>query len=257
MTIVKTCNNERVVVWFSCGAASAVAAKLARELCYPSPFVVYCDTMKAENADNARFMADVSRWINCPITIIKSDKYDSVDDVFERERYMSGVAGARCTVEMKKVPRMKFQRADDIHIFGYTLDEGKRIKQFERNNPELTLKWILRDNFIRKEDCYRILEQAGIELPEMYRLGFEHNNCWGCVKATSPGYWNKTRIHNPEVFARRADQSREIGARLVKLKGVRIFLDELPANVGMDEPDGDIECGPYCMNEQVELPLTA
>ena len=237
--------SERTVVWFSCGAASAVAAKMAVEK-YGDPDVVYCDTLASEHPDNARFFGDIQRWIGKSITVIKSAKYEDIDDVFERERYMAGIAGARCTVEMKKVPRLNYQRADDIHIFGYTVDEHERIEKFKKNNPELTLDWILRDRFIRKVDCYRILEEAGIALPEMYALGFEHNNCAGCVKATSPSYWQRTAKHFPEVFARRAKQSREIGARLVRIQGVRCFLDEMPLDAEYSEPDGDIECGPYC-----------
>lgn len=245
---------SRVVVWFSRGAASAVAAKMAvaeyPPIKWPNRlFVVYCDTAKSENSDGDRFQADGEKWIGHPITTIRSDKYESIDDVFDRERYMSGIAGARCTTEMKKVPRMKFQEADDLHIFGYTVDEPKRIADFERANPELHLDWILRDSFTRKKDCYRILREAGIKLPEMYELGFEHNNCWGCVKATSPGYWNRTRRYNPEVFERRAQQSRAIGARLVRVNDVRIFLDELAPDVGLNEPDGDIECGPFCIDQ--------
>lgn len=78
----------------------------------------------------------------------------------------------------------------------------------------------------------------------MYALGFDHNNCLGCVKSTSPGYWNRTRKLFPKIFARRAHQSRVIGARLVRVKGVRVFLDELPPEAY--EPDDDIDCGPVC-----------
>lgn len=245
----------RAIAWFSCGAASAVAAKLAVGK-YQGTEVVYCDTLATEHEDNARFFQDVQRWIGKQITIIKSNKYNDVDEVFERERYMSGIAGARCTVEMKKIPRMNYQRADDIHIFGYTVDEPKRIKDFKENNPELQLDWILSDRFIRKSDCYRTLRQAGIALPAMYALGFEHNNCVGCVKATSPAYWQRTAKHFPEVFARRARQSRDIGARLVRVDDVRVFLDEMDLNRRYEGGDGDIECGPYCVGDQVELALS-
>jgi hypothetical protein len=157
---------------------------------------------------------------------------------------MSGIAGAICTSEMKKVPREAFQQPDDIHIFGYTYDEQDRAEQFEENNPSLAVEWILIDNFITKAECLRRLKQAGIALPAMYGLGFAHNNCLGCVKATSPGYWNRTRRLFPEVFSRRARQSRELGARLARLDGERIFLDELAAN--LDGPDDAIDCGPAC-----------
>lgn len=233
----------RRVVWFSCGAASAVAAKIAAGL-YSDCDVVYCDTMATEHPDNARFFDDVERWIGRPITRIRSERYATVDEVFEKRRYMSGVAGAICTTEMKKVPREAYQRPDDIHIFGYTYEEQDRAAQFEENNPSLFVSWLLIDRFLTKFECLRTLRAAGIALPAMYGLGFAHNNCLGCVKATSPGYWNRTRRLFPDVFERRAQQSRAIGVRLARLNGERVFLDELPANE--DGPDDAIDCGPAC-----------
>lgn len=238
-----------MIVWFSCGAASAVAAKLAVEKYGASRevVVVYCDTSRSEHPDNLRFLADVERWIGQPVLRLRSEKYATVDEVFERTRYMSGVDGARCTVEMKKVPRFAFQRADDLHLFGLTADEESRIADFIENNPELDLDWILRDTDvgITKNDCYVRLMNAGIDLPAMYRLGYDHNNCMGCVKATSPGYWSKIREDFPDVFARRAAQSRALGVRLVRVRGERIFLDELPAGRFPMERE-NLSCGPDC-----------
>ncbi len=159
---------------------------------------------------------------------------------------MAGIKGARCTVEMKKRPRFDFQLADDVHIFGMTADESKRIKTFESNNFDLTLNWILRDKGYSKEDCYNAISGAGIELPKLYGLGFKNNNCLGCVKATSPAYWAKVRKYFPEVFTRRAKQSRDLGVRLTRLKGKRIFLDELPPGDFSKSPMEDVSCGPEC-----------
>jgi hypothetical protein len=163
---------------------------------------------------------------------------------------------------MKKVPRFEFQRANDIHVFGYTADEPKRFEEFAERNPELKLEWILRDNWIRKKDCYRILRQAGIELPRMYSLGFEHNNCAGCVKSKSPAYWQRVARHYPDVFSRRIKQSRDIGCKLVEIgrgKGERerIFLDELDLTKRYRGGDGDIDCGPYCVTEPNEAQTEA
>lgn len=238
----------RRLVWFSCGAASAVAAKLAVEKYGDACTVVYCDTMATEHPDNARFFADAEKWIGRKIEKVRSEKYATVDEVFERRRYMSGIAGAICTTEMKKIPREAFQVPGDVHLFGYTYDEQSRAEQFEENNPSLAVEWILIDQFVTKAECLLRLEVAGIALPAMYALGFDHNNCLGCVKATSPGYWNRTRRLFWDVFAHRAQQSRAIGARLVRLNGTRIFLDELPPEE--DAPDDAIDCGPAC-----QLPL--
>lgn len=235
---------SRRLVWFSCGAASAVLAKLATEAYGNGCEVVYCNTLASEHADNLRFFEDVRRWIGRDIRIISSDRYATVDHVFMRRRYMSGVAGAICTTEMKKAPREAFQNPDDVHMFGYTADEPKRAEDFEANNPALRVEWLLIDRGITKTACFEALATAGIALPAMYGLGFDHNNCIGCVKATSPGYWNRVRRLFPETFERRAHQSRLIGARLVRIRNVRHFLDELPPDE--DAPDDAIDCGPVC-----------
>lgn len=236
----------RRLVWFSCGAASAVAAKLAIEKYGDECEVVYCDTMATEHPDNERFFLDCERWLGRSIKRLKSSRYATVDEVFEKRRYMSGPNGAICTTEMKKRVREDYQKPDDVHIFGYTADERKRADDFEDNNPSLRVEWILIDEWVTKRDCLDRIRQAGIALPAMYLppLGFEHNNCEGCVKSKSPGYWNRTRQHFPDVFERRCIQSRNIGCRLVVLHGQRIFLDELPPDA--DSPDDAIDCGPAC-----------
>ena len=219
----------RKLVWFSCGAASAVTAKLASEK-YLDLMVVYCDLSKDEHPDNQRFMQDVSRWIGKPVIIITSEKYQTTLDVFKDTRYISDPKGARCTTEMKKIPRFAFQQPDDLHLFGYTAEEGKRITKFELHNPELRLEWILRDKGLSKQDCFKMLTEAGIELPTMYRLGYRNNNCIGCVKATSANYWIKIKTDFPAVFRERAEISRLLGVRMAIVKGKRMFIDELPSD---------------------------
>lgn len=237
----------RYVAWFSCGAASAVAARLTIDLHgADNTEVVYCDTSDAEHPDNHRFLTDCERWFGKTITKIKSTKFDSVDDVFEKTRYMSGIAGARCTAEMKKIPRYAFQLPDDTHIFGFTAEETSRVATFEANNFDLKLEWPLITANIGKQQCYEILLNAGIDLPAMYLMGYRNNNCIGCVKATSPGYWDKVRKDFPDVFQRRAKQSREIGCRLTRIKGKRIFLDELPEGDFRRYKLENISCGPEC-----------
>lgn len=243
---------KRTIVWFSCGAASAVAAQYAVEVCssFSEVHVVYCDTSKDEHEDNIRFMADIEKWIGQKIETIRSTKYQTCDEVYEDTAYMSGIKGARCTMELKRLPRLKYQQEGDTHVFGFTNDEQDRIEEFEKNNPFIKCLWILRDHGITKQDCFKKLKHAGIALPEMYLLGFKNNNCKGCVKATSPGYWNKTRVVFPDVFELRAKRSRELGVRLVRVQGKRLFLDELPFDAKGNWKDlvveEDVSCGPQC-----------
>jgi len=239
----------RTLAWFSCGAASAVAAKIATER-WPDTEVIYCDTLAYEHPDNARFLRDVERWLERPIKMLKSERYRDIFDVFDQTGWLVGPGGARCTVELKKRVRFDYQRPDDRHVFGLTVDEGKRITRFEQNNPELDLAWVLRDEGITKSECYTRIMQAGIELPAMYRLGYNNNNCIGCVKGQM-GYWNKIRKDFPEAFARMARQERKMNVAICKTEagGVRrrVFLDELDPSAGHHPSEPDIECGVLCL----------
>lgn len=242
--------DGRVVVWFSCGAASAVAARLAVTI-HSNVKVVYCNTLKSESRDNLRFMREVEEWIEHPIEIISSKKFADIDEVFMKERYMSGVHGAPCTREMKKVPRLDFQLPNDLHIFGLTSDESRRISLFEKNNPDIEMEWILQEQNFTKEACFKMLRNAGIARPVMYEQGFKNNNCIGCVKSTSPDYWNRVRRYYPDVFDKRVSQSRDIGCKLIQIyQGKRIFLDELPVGYKGGKPEEDIECGVICVSEK-------
>lgn len=241
--------TERVLCWFSCGAASAVAAKLAVDK-YPGCEVLYCDTLKYEHPDNLRFLRDVERWIGKKVKVIGSDKYTDIFDVFNRTGWLVGVGGARCTTELKKNVRRRYQRLEDLHIFGLTSDEARRIERFERQNPE-DCEWILADADISKNDCYRMVSDAGIELPAMYKLGYNNNNCVGCVKGQA-GYWNKIRVDFPEAFDRMALMERQLNVAINKSyagdgKRKRVFLDELDPNAGRNVKPPDIECGVLCL----------
>jgi len=246
----------RTLAWFSCGAASAVAAKLTVEK-FPKAEILYCDTLKYEHPDNARFLNDVSKWIGKEIKILKSKKYEDIFHVFEETGWLVGPGGARCTTELKKNVRRDYQLPDDTHVFGFTSDEKKRIDRFNEEQPDLKSWFPLYEQGISKSNCFSILQNAGITLPAMYLLGYPNNNCVGCVKGQA-GYWNKIRKDFPEAFERMSRVERNMGVAINKKyvgkKRVRIFLDELPPDMGriIDEPD--IECGVLCVNDKPSDP---
>jgi 3'-phosphoadenosine 5'-phosphosulfate sulfotransferase (PAPS reductase)/FAD synthetase len=225
--------EPRIVVWFSCGAASAVAARLVTR--HPRPgqeiVVAYCAT-GAEHPLNAVFMEEVKRWIEHPVTILQSDEYADTWAVWEKRRFLSGIHGAPCTGELKLAPRLAFQRPDDVHVFGYTADrpDVERAKRFRENYQELTVRTPLIDHGITKAGALAMIERAGLTVPPMYALGFQNNNCIPCVKATSPDYWSLVRKSFPQQFERMAKLSRELGARLARINDERVFIDDIPAD---------------------------
>jgi hypothetical protein len=243
--------GSTIVVWFSCGAASAVAAKKTIEKYgHNNTIRVVNNPIKEEHSDNQRFLRDVQDWIGVDIEFALNSKYPSAScvDVWEKRKFMSGAAGAPCTLELKKKARQEWEsgNAHDYIVLGFTVDEKKRHERFvlgERGN----VIPILIDEGITKGDCYRIISDAGLMLPEIYKLGFPNANCIGCVKAGSATYWNHVRKHFPDIFKQRAEMSRRIGAKLAWHKGGRIFLDELPEDaVGLPLKGMDFECGLFC-----------
>lgn len=240
----------RTLVWFSAGAASAVAAKLALQRC-GNVVIAYTDP-GSEHVDNERFIADCERWFGRTVERLKSEKYADTWQVWRERRYLNGPAGALCTTELKKRQRFDFQQPDDVQVFGYTVEERDRAERFRENNPDVSLWCPLIDEGLRKSDCLAIVERAGIELPAMYRLGYANNNCIGCVKG-GKGYWNKIRRDFPETFTRMAVLEREIGRSCINGQ----FLDDLDPTVGRYADEPNLECSLLCAATSDEIMAVA
>lgn len=256
---------NKVIAWFSCGAASAIAAKLAIKKYGASVEVVYMDT-GSEHPDNKRFFHEIEQWLGVKITVIKSEKYHDIWDVFDKTGFLTSPKGARCTTELKKKVANDFRKQNfgAIEIFGYTLEEATikrpykvgdsyvqltRCENFERSNPEINVEWILADNDLRKEDCLALLERENIEIPAMYKMGYKNNNCIGCVKGGA-GYWNKIRVDFPDVFERMSKLNRKLNRKLnikhIDQSSERIFLDELLPETGNYPTEEMPSCGIVC-----------
>jgi len=267
----------RIVSWYSCGAASTVATKLA--LIDHDVIINNCEVVE-EHPDNTRFLQDCSEWFGKKINIMGNDDYGrSIHKVFEKKKYICGTAGAPCTNVLKKQLRIDTQQPNDVQVFGYTVEEQDRVDRFIDANNEVNIITPLIDRGLTKKDCLAIVADAGIELPEMYQLGYKNNNCRGCVKASSPRYWKKIEQDFPVDFKKMSDQENNIGASICKidLKTVakrypekyeelgrpattsesggatywRPRLTELPEDIEPMDDTVDIQCGIFCeMAEQ-------
>lgn len=254
-TATKVKPGAMIAVWFSCGAASAVAAKIAVE-----EYGSTCDVriinspVVEEGEDNRRFLRDVEEWIGRKIEIAVNPLFPgcSAAEVWESKKAMSFANGfAPCTAELKKVPRQCWEghnlfnfSNDNWLVLGFTSEEVNRHERFtltERSN----LLPVLIERALTKRMCWERLSSAGIRLPEMYLRGFSNANCVGCVKATSPEYWNRVRVVYPDQFEARAKLSRALGVKLARVKGRRVFLDELDPSARGRRME-TFECGFFC-----------
>jgi hypothetical protein len=223
---------SRDLCWISGGIASVIAAKFWLKE-HPDALLVTCDT-GSEDEDNARFLGECEGWLGRELIRLKNPDFEDTHAVYRKRRYMSGIAGAPCTMELKVTPRLAYQEPGDVHVFGYTADEAdrRRFGAFGQNYPELTARAPLIDRDISKANCLALIQDAGIAPPRTYAMGFPCANCLkrGCVKATSPDYWSLFRQVFPERFAETAALARDIGARLARVNDERVFIDEIPAD---------------------------
>ena len=243
--------GDTIAVWFSCGAASAIAARLTVDR-YGSDYDVRVvnNPVAEEDPDNRRFLDDVADWLNVEIEDAKSSRFPSASavDIWDARKAMAFPMGAPCTIELKKRARQEWEAANspDWHVLGFTAEERHRHDRFVLTERENVLP-VLLDARIGKAQAMEMLTDAGISLPAVYRRGYPNANCIGCVKASSPTYWNHVRQQDPETFAARAEQSRRLGAKLVRVNNERIFLDELhPAAIGRPMVDALGDCGIFC-----------
>lgn len=228
---------SRIVCQFSCGAASAVATKLAlAKYSGTNEIQIVNAFIKEEHEDNRRFLADSESWFNSDVTVLRDEKYGaSIDEVFRREQYMKGRHGAPCTKMLKRRLLDKSRREGDVLVFGFTAEEAGRFEDFKDRNPAIKAEAPLIEKGLGKEDCKAMVQRAGIELPLMYRLNYDNANCKGCVKG-GEGYWRAVREDFPEDFENRCKVQDEIGPGSWFLRyrsgpraGERFPLRDLPA----------------------------
>jgi 3'-phosphoadenosine 5'-phosphosulfate sulfotransferase (PAPS reductase)/FAD synthetase len=245
-------SQPRTLVWFSAGAASAVAAKLTlKNFSDLGEIVIAYTDPGSEHPDNVRFIDQCEEWFGHPVTRLKSEKFADTWEVWEKRRFIVSAFGAPCTTELKKKVRYSFEKPTDRQVFGYTVEEKHRAERFRDQNPGVDLVTPLIDFGLTKSDCLAMIARAGIELPVMYSLGYQNNNCIGCPKG-GMGYWNKIRIDFPETFDRMAKLERDIGNSVLRSDGEKLFLDELDPARGNHATEASFECSLLCAIAETE-----
>ena len=134
---------------------------------------------------------------------------------------------------------------EEENWFGFDAGEPYRIARFMKNNMDLKIKLPLFENGLSKANCLALLMRFDIAIPEMYKLGYSHSNCIGCVKAQNLGYWTAIRQDFPEIFQWFAAHERNIGRAINRRKKVPLYLDEWPDDL-KPERNLEISCGYSC-----------
>ena len=247
----------RTISLFSCGAASAVATKLI--LAEEPNTLIYNTEIIEEHIDNRRFLYDCEKWYGKSIIRWRNDKYNgSIYEVFEKQNWIKGPNGATCTKHLKRSLYKNMFQPGDTMVIGFTVEEEHRLKRLIHGvgGPDgVKIRARLIEKALTKNDCLGLLANAGIEIPEMYKLGYSNNNCIGCVKG-GKGYWNKIRVDFPDVFERMAAMEEKTKCSFfkeTKKGGPRTTLRDLKLGEGAILKEPNISCGFFCQMAEEEM----
>lgn len=244
---------DRMICQFSCGAASAVATKIVLSQHDPKDVVIVNAFIKEEHEDNRRFLADCEKWFSHPVVILKDEKYGaSTHEVWTRKRFIKGKNGAPCSKALKRELLSSIELPGDVKVIGFTAEERDRAEDLQDRFPEELFSFPLIEKQITKEDCYSIVDRAGIRLPSMYLMGYDNANCIGCPKG-GQAYRQNIREDFPVQFYEIKKIQEDIGpgANFLRFRsgprnGQRMALSELPPGRGNMDKEPSFSCSFFC-----------
>lgn len=239
--------NKIKVCWISAGVSSFVAGYLERETIDEYIYIDIAD----QHYDSMRYVLDCEKFLGKKIQILQPD-FVCVEDVIRATGIIKhpGTHFAPCTNYLKKLIRKQWEKEhadyEITYVWGYDFDEQHRAKILDESTIWHTNQYPLIERMLTKQDAHAIADRLGVKRPYMYEMGYQNNNCIGCIKG-GMGYWNKIRVDFPDVFVRRAKLERDIGASILKESdGTPLYLDELEPNRGRIEDEISIDCGVMC-----------
>lgn len=230
------------VCWISAGVSSFIAGYLERNTIDK---YIYID-IDDQHPDSMRFIKDCEKVLGKEIEILKSP-YGNVENCIRTLGVLKMPYGfSPCTNWLKKRVRKEWEYAhkeyDITYVWGFDCNEKHRADRLLETMIEFEHSFPLIERNLDKTDAHGMCNALGIKRPVMYDMGYNNNNCIGCIKG-GMGYWNKIRVDFPEVFNSRAKLERDIGYSILK----DCFLDELDENRGRMSEEIMEECGIFCM----------
>jgi len=221
------------IVMFSGGAGSwAAARRVARQHGTEDLMLLFADTMM-EDEDLYRFLGEAAADVGGQF--IKIAEGRDPWQVFHDRKFLGNTRADPCSYVLKR----KFIRdwleerygPDECQIYlGIDIEEEHRYLRAKRHWEPYTVHAPLIDSPpVFRHDVKKMMREAGIEEPRLYKLGFPHNNCGGfCVKAGISHFAHLLKMM-PERYAYHEQKEQEM----------REFLDR-DISILRDREGGDV-----------------
>jgi 3'-phosphoadenosine 5'-phosphosulfate sulfotransferase (PAPS reductase)/FAD synthetase len=193
------------VVMFSGGIGSWATAKRVAEQYGTKDLVLLFSDVQGntnnphigEDPDTYRFINDAAANVGGELVVLNEGR--DIWQVFTDKRFLGNSRLANCSHELKQKPARKWINEncdpETTRIFvGIDWTEIHRLEAIERNyKPFKAYAPMIDEPRLTKTQMIEWAEREGLRTPNLYRLGFAHNNCGGgvcvLVKANSNTCW--------------------------------------------------------------------
>lgn len=211
------------IIFSSGGTASLAVADWVKERYPKDNIVMYFTDTLWEHPDCYRMLREGADKLQLPL-LTHSLGINPIQLMFEKKMVYNSMIGDCSKVLKMGVARSFLKKGvtppvaswrnrrllkdsdftkDAVLYFGIGFDEMHREGAIRKNWAPFQVEFPLIENNIWKEE---VLKKYDIEKPELYQLGFAHNNCYGrCVKA-GQGHYKLLKGSLPEVFAKILEQ---------------------------------------------------
>jgi len=245
-----------VIVALSGGMSSAWCAGWAMRNYSPETIILYFNDTKWEHRDLYRFLGDIEVLHNKKI--VHDNDGRNPEEVFSDENFLGNNRVPICSRILKAERLQKYYQPGDTLVFGIGQHEANRANRIIQVYANLKKPCLLRFPLIEEKvttaQIKDYLKVNSIKIPELYALGFEHNNCsGGCIRAGKKQWAHLLRVL-PEVYKQREDfeeSFRELNGKDVHflkdttLKHLREIIEMQPWMV-FEEGETGSECIGIC-----------
>jgi 3'-phosphoadenosine 5'-phosphosulfate sulfotransferase (PAPS reductase)/FAD synthetase len=179
--------------------------------------------------------------------------------IYKHKRWIGNSRKAQCSHMLKqdmsaKYLKENFPDPNEITLYlGIDWTEAHRKEKPTENWKPYNVEFPMCDwePLLDKEDIKELLAGIGIELPELYKLGFSHNNCGGFCCRAGQGHFANLLETKPELYKYHEEKEEEMRKFLQKdnsilkkqIKGVRYNLTLAQLRKMLETGSKDIDMG--------------
>ena len=217
--------------------------------------LLYFNDTKWEHKDLYRFLDDIKNYLDKDIFFDSDGR--TPEQVFFDERFLGCNRVPLCSRVLKAERLQKFYKDGDNLIFGIGIEESHRKQRiiasyqvvYAKTGKFCTVEFPLIENAIPKYEIDKWFSQTGIKRPELYTLGFEHNNCSGGCVRQGKRQWKKLLATLPDVYDERENLEQKFRDKFGKGSYLKdMTLKEL-REINIDDNDQELfdgECIGVC-----------